>query len=481
MPFFRKQYGVGFVFRVLTFFILLVIFLPDKGTAFINPVTASSMATVKKVNAPYLGLAPPTDSFTPAIFWLGKVTPASNYADVRIYYYSEVLKIVVHIIDRRLWYDTSVDPTQLPDWDSVSIYLDQNGNVGNNPRNNSYRLELELGNDLQATYRGNGTDWVNVPVPVDAYTEWRGADGPNSDADSEGWVAYYSIPFASLGLSEQPGDGTIWGLGVVMHDRDDAAGDIRENTLWPSSLSPNVPSTWGQLSFGENKFIPPKAVPVDTVTIRQGLNGSSVVDAEVGGHTTCGNDGYNKWTEWGNLNYAGGTQFNIQNQWDVSDWPCFSKFYITFPVTSIPKGFTIISATLTMSLFGTAGGGEYGDPPTSYIEVMTISDDWTESSITWNNAPLATENISGTWVPPVIGDYSWDISRAVQDAYNSGIPLRLVIYSIDGERHSGKYFFSSDSDDWNGEVRPTLKVQYGSLCSSPEIICKFTFLPIISQ
>ena len=211
--------------------------------------------------------------------------------------------------------------------------------------------------------------------------------------------------------------------------------------------------------------------------IRQGLNGSSVVDGEVGGHTTCGNDGYNKWTDWGYTNYAGGTQINIQNQWDVSDWPCFSKFYITFPITAVPPGYTIISASLTMSLFGTAGGDQWGDPPDSYIEVLTVGSDWNEATLTWNDAPLATENISGAWVPPVVGDYHWEVGSAVDQAYKTGEPIRLAVYSIDSERHSGKYFYSSDSNDWNGEIRPTLRIVYGKLCNSPGVTCYYAYLP----
>jgi len=430
-------------------------------------------APVRHVNVPYLTGAP----FTPAIFWLGKVDSTSNYADIRICYYDEALVIYVHIIDRRLWYDTTQNPTLLAQWDAVSIYLNQEGNVGSTPGSNSYRLETQL-NNLQASYRGNGTSWVTDSIPVDSHTEWRGAAGPNSDSDSEGWVAYFYIPFTSLGMSGPPPQGTQWGLGVVVHDRDDAAGSIRQDTPWPETMNPNIPSTWGQLSFGWPGFSPQAAVPVGTVTIRQGLNGASVVDGEVGGHTTCGNDGYNKWIAWGNTNYAGGNQINIQNQWDVADWPCFSKFYVTFPVTAIPPGSTIISATLTMNLFGTAGGGQWGDPPDSYIEVLTVGSDWNESTLTWNNAPLASENISGTWVPPVVGDYHWDVGSAVDRAYRTGGPIRLAIYSIDGERHSGKYFYSSDSSDWNGEIRPTLRIVYGKLCDSPGVTCYKAYFPL---
>jgi hypothetical protein len=161
--------------------------------------------------------------------------------------------------------------------------------------------------------------------------------------DSEGWVAYFQIPFSSLGLSAAPPEGTVWGLGITLHDRDNLEGSIFKETHWPESMSPNNPSTWGQLLFGWTGYVHPPSIPKGTLTIRQGLNGFSVVDGEVGGHTTCGNDGYDKWNVWGNTNYAGITQINIQNQWDIADWPCFSKFYITFPITAIPCH-TIISA-----------------------------------------------------------------------------------------------------------------------------------------
>jgi hypothetical protein len=119
-----------------------------------------------------------------------------------------------------------------------------------------------------------------------------------------------------------------------------------------------------------------------------------------------------------------------------------------------------------MNRFGNAGGGVWGDPPDSYIQVSTIGEDWHENTLTWNNAPLAVENISGTWVEPVQFSeqyvYYWDVTKGVREAIGSGNPLRLALYSIDGERHSGKYFWSSDSNDWGGAVRPTLEVVWGN-------------------
>ena len=258
----------------------------------------------RRVNVPYLT----GNDFTPAIFWLGKVDPYSNYADIRLGYYDEALVIYFHIIDRRLWIDNAQNPSQIALWDAASIYMDLDGNIGSSPGIHSYRFETELSNNLQASYRGNGTTWVAGSFPFISDTSWRGAEGPNSNADSEGWIAHFEIPYTSLGLSGPPPQGTQWGLGVIVHDRDDAEGTIREDTSWPETMDRVIPSTWGQLSFGLENFFRPRVLPVDSVMIRQGLNGASVVDGEVGGHTTCGNDGYNKWTDWGNANYAGGTQ-----------------------------------------------------------------------------------------------------------------------------------------------------------------------------
>jgi hypothetical protein len=305
--------------------------------------------------------------------------------------------------------------------------------------------------------------------------------GPNSNEDSEGWVAYFQIPFTTLDLGGPPPPDAEWGLALTVHDRDDPDGLIRQNTNWPGSLDPNSPSTWGQLSFSTSVFGPPEAIRTGELLIRNGLNGNTVVDAAVGGHTTCGNVGEDKWNLWGKWNYAGFTQMNIQNQWDVADWPCFSKFYITFPLEALPPGQAILSASLSMDLFGTAGGGQWGDPPDSYIQALTVAEDWNEATLTWNNAPPASESLSGTWVYPTPGTYHWDVSRAVHQAYATGEPLRLVMYSIDGEMHSGKYFYTSDSTDWGGEIRPTLRIEYGIPCDSPNLTCSWLYLPITFQ
>ena len=149
----------------------------------------------------------------------------------------------------------------------------------------------------------------------------------------------------------------------------------------------------------------------------------------------------------------------------MADWPCYSKFYVTLPLHSIPPHRAIVSATLTLHQFGNTFPTE---ATPSEIQILSIGEAWQEGTITWNNAPLATENGLRTTVYPLASmagwpgiPYSWDVSREVAQAYASGQPLRLALYSADGTYHAGKYFSSSEAGEWNEVARPTLTIRYG--------------------
>jgi hypothetical protein len=233
-------------------------------------------------------------------------------------------------------------------------------------------------------------------------------------------------------------------------------------------MSTGKPATWGELRFGLPAYDTPAAVQAGSTLIRNGLNGVAVQDGMVGGSTNCG-EGLDYFTQWGETNYYGASKINVQNQYDVADFPCFSKYYLTFPLSSLPAGKVILSATLTMYQFGNAGGGEWGDPPRSLIQVMIAGGDWDEGTITWNNAPQMLENVSRSWVDPVPAGTNWpglprtwDVSRAVAEVYKSGGPLRLVLYSADSARHTGKYFVSSYTNSYGTDWRPALEIVWGN-------------------
>jgi hypothetical protein len=475
------QKRFGYFFKILLTIVLVLGIRPHS-----HQVSAETQAlgVIRRVNIPYSAPGAPYPSH--AIFWLGKVDRDHNYSDVRVIYYDSAIKFTIHTIDRLHWTDTTPTAPDIKEWDAVSIYLNTTNLLSSTPQTTTYRFDIALG-DFYAIYVGNGTGWTKVNLPATITTSWRGAKGPNSGVDAKGWQADLLIPFSSLGLSTKPTLNTIWGLAVEVHDRDDANGTLRYTKTWPETMQPDNPSTWGELSFGWKPINIPRAIPTGKMILRNGLNYITVKDSAVGGHTTCGSD-VDHWTEWGNTPRPGYGQINIQNQWDVSDWPCFSKFFITFPLDTIPQGKTIISARLTMTLFGNAGGGDWGEPPISYIQVLSVSEDWNEATLTWNNAPMAKENIVGAWVKPRDYDnfpyyetYSWEVREAFIEAYLSGQPLRLAMYSADGERHTGKYFWSSDSTEWGGTIRPTLEVIWGEECSKPSITCYFSYLPSLNK
>lgn len=431
----------------------------------------SPVPTVQTVNAPYFAGDIPFAQR--AIFWFGRVNSTENYVDVRVGYNNQELLIYPAAFDRRLWHDMDPSPGDLTDWDAVTLYLDSASSGSPQPGPTSYRFTAQLSKQsddsrYELSARGNGAGWVVQDIPFFSQPTWSG-DNPNNNNDDRGWGTAFGIPFTSLGLAGPP-HGSQWRLALVLHDRDDEGGTAIADKIWPASMSSESPASWGRLVFGLPEYTQPSAAPAGTVTIRHGLNGSVVKDAAVGGHSLCG--GFlDYWTEWGDmpegvLNPAH-TQVNVQNQANIADWPCFSKYYVTFPLNAIPPGKVILSATLTLHQFGNAG--DPGQAKRSLIQVMTVNQDWDETTLTWNNAPQAWENVSRAPVDPLLTNpgalgipWTWDLSYAVAQAYPKGGPLRLVLYSADYYRHSGKYFYSSDVDDWIAEARPTLEVIWGN-------------------
>jgi hypothetical protein len=443
----------------------------------------SGVAVTRRINVPFTtAVEPDIPAAERGILWFGEVGPTTqSYSDVRIIYNNDKLHVVFHIIDRFLYYDATPTAGEMPNWDAATLYLNRNGNSGSVPGSGSYRFigQLDALNANQQdqrpaydfAYVGNGSGWTETGLAFETAVGTQTTTGLNNQEDDAGWNITFRIPWSSLGLSGPPAEDTVWGLGLTTHDED---GTAHEDRSWPEGLISTVPASWGQMHFGLPDYTPPAGVTgSDTVTIRHGENGAVVPDGHVGGATNCG--GYPPfWNTWGNFNYAGDYEINIQNQWNLGDWGCFSKYYITFPLDALPMGQAIVSANLTMFHFGNSLPSE-AQP--SLIQVFTLDEDWNENTLVWNNAPLALENVARTWVNPLplggAGQYiTWDLSRAVAEAYATGQPLRLALYSADSARHSGKYFSSSEAGV--SIRRPTLEITYGSaygftLSSNPSL------------
>lgn len=477
--YFKNKIVIGFILALLVFVNAQPGYSQTKPTTVYLPISLSPTPATYQVNMPYFNIADVIGAETfreMAIFWFGRIGSNDNYADVRVGYNSTTLFVYVAAVDRLFWYDTTPSIPDLPNWDGISLYVNTAGVGGENPTATSFRFDSQISpgdknrKSYQAGYQGMNSNWSVVAVPFETIIGERGESGYNSGGDNRGWVISYKIPFSSLGISGRPADGTDWGIGVAMHDRDAVNGSVLEAS-WPPSVNFLKPKTWGLLNFGLAKYTPPARSVSGSVTVRQ-ENAVSTPDGDVGGHFTCG-EGIDWWNQWGNKVYyfnSGGSHvadLNVQNQSDIADWPCFSKYFITFPLNAIPRGKVILSAKLTMHQFGQSG--DVNSPSSTPIQVLVVNKDFDEPTLSWNSAPLALENVALSWVP-VINSFpewpgvprTWDISYAADKAYRGNQPLRLALYTADNAYHSGRYFVSADTDDWNKAGRPTIVITYGN-------------------
>jgi len=449
--------------------------LNDSMTGVMDRQGEAGLEARRRVHAPYF---PETIEWAEAgLFWFGRVdspgSPGQNYADVRVAYTADELVVYINVEDYYIWYDTEATSTSdMTQYDAVAVYLDTGHDRVNSPQPDDYLFLSGLclydcgdGSDYRREACGTGAGWDFAwqgDWTDGTWASWFVNPGFNDDQWDYGWWSYIHIPWSTLGLSGPPSRGTLWGLGVLLYDRDAAspAGPVSPE-YWPETFDAEAPSTWGELAFGLANYAPQSALPRGTTVIRRGLAGS-VEDAWVGGGGNCtgGHEGDPE-----HDNYGDDTSLYIENQSQIADFTCFSKSFLRFSLDDIPPGKTIISATLTLHHWGNARG-DLAQP--SLIWLFTVDGGWEEYTLTWNNAPLARENLTATWVD-VLTDfpgwpgvpYEWDATQAVAEAYGAGEPLNIALYTADTNFHSSKYFSSSDMPDWNAEGRPTLTVVWG--------------------
>ncbi|TLN24219.1 hypothetical protein FDZ74_03060, partial [bacterium] len=320
---------------------------------------APVVTTPYRINARFLSdsswLAPT------AIFWFGHLSLSDNYIDARVGYTSNELIVRMTVFDRLLFYDPSPSTADLTNYDSAVLYLRTGGGGGGAPDSTSYKFvaqQIPFNLDMtpyKAAYQGSGSGWQPANVSFSVDPMYRGG-GFNNYQYNQGWSLTFKIPYSSLGLGGQPANGTAWGIAAEVFDRDDPTAAIRVMN-WPPEMSGDVPGQWAQLGYGLPQYQAPAYTNAKSINIRRGLNADNVPDASVGGSSVCGLGVDNYFADWGNKPesfYAGSTvdntQFNIQNQTDVDDFPCFSKYYVTFPLGALPAGKVIVSAKLVLNL-----------------------------------------------------------------------------------------------------------------------------------
>lgn len=439
---------------------------------------AAGGAVPRRVNIPFFPAE--VDVSQSAIFWFGEVEtgepiPGRNYIDVRIAYSLEGLCWRATVIDYYLWYkEEATASDNLTNFDALAIYLDTQRDRAASPQTDDYYFLVGEHGDGPAQdtpeYRrqGRGTGGGWNPSWNGAWSDyggWQWSDGgPNKNEGNIdfGWVGGGVIPWATLGLSGPPPEGTVWGFGVLQYDQDQSAHSPVQQEKWPETFAPNQPSTWGELHFGLSMYTPPPAASSGSTVIRAATDQDNTVeDAWMGGGGWC-NSGHEGHTE---ENHGYDENLFVGSEIQPTHFPCFNKSYLRFALDSLPPGKVILSATLTLHHWG---GANVSANTTSYVWLSSVTDPWDEMAIHWNNAPLAAENLSMTPIPPKTtplvwpGDpYTWDVTRAVADAYAAGQPVSLAIYDSTTGRDSSKYLTGSEAGDWDVEGRPRLDIVWG--------------------
>jgi hypothetical protein len=97
------------------------------------------------------------------------------------------------------------------------------------------------------------------------------------------------------------------------------------------------------------------------------------------------------------------------------------RSYLKFDLSSIPSGKSITSVKLYLYC-------TYADAnPSVEVYVHETGDSWSESTITWNNAPAVGASITSVSVGGTGKYYCWDITPYAQAQYSGDKVLSVVV------------------------------------------------------
>ena len=286
---------------------------------------------------------------------------------------------------------------------------------------------------------------LNMPAVWGAANGWQLASRCTGTA-CMGWTAYRFAPWGQFGKTPQRGD--VWPLRVQV-----------DGATWAGAVRWGLPDYAGRTVAG---------VQVVTTTLS--------ANAVTGGNNDCGNIYQSTFTPaWGTLSWPGAAQINIQNQWDVADWPCYARWYAQWQLPALPAGAQVVSATMTMRHFGNPGYGpaySADGAQDTIMQVYEVATPWQPLGLAWDNAPPVVENLSRTTVRPIDAacppaqldtsrtcrpgvPYDFDVTEAVKRAMQEGRGWASVaLYTASGDYHSGKQFWALGSE------QPVVSIAY---------------------
>jgi uncharacterized membrane protein len=169
---------------------------------------------------------------------------------------------------------------------------------------------------------------------------------------------------------------------------------------------------------------------------------------------------------------AGAQKYNMYQGWTPNVY-LSERVYLKFDISKIPSGATIDSAVLMLnSRYGPSTGVSPYPPTWHLVDARPVNnDDWSEWTITWNNAPqpedtvLATDNFQAD---DYVGEFawcSWDVTSYVVSQITGGdktISIALVGQN-EGVYNSAGWFYSKDAGPTYTDKFPRLQVNWVAL------------------
>lgn len=149
--------------------------------------------------------------------------------------------------------------------------------------------------------------------------------------------------------------------------------------------------------------------------------------------------------------------------------PCFgingNRSLLRFDLSFVPPGATILDAKL--DLFAYSIPGVTGHIGTNNIDILRVTQNWSENTVTWNNQPT-TDNFNNVVSLPQstlpTQDYlNIDVTGIVQDMISNNNDYGFLIKLLNESMTRGVIFGSKDNP--NQQLRPKLHVKWTYPCA----------------
>ncbi len=161
------------------------------------------------------------------------------------------------------------------------------------------------------------------------------------------------------------------------------------------------------------------------------------------------------WKEFPDSNYGSAQELRVSHHRT-------SNGFIKFDIGEVPEGSKILEAQLrlhgkTLLYWGNHKSGKQ-KPPTIRIHSV-LSDEWSENTITYNNAPQMTkETLDFHLVKDENTEYAFNITSYVQSRFAEGETIiGLAVTALPEESFLSGIRFASREDEKNP---PILEVKY---------------------